>query len=113
MNLVQRALRTLTGWSGMAGPYVDVGPPHLPVAEIPDGCGGSWQSAVSLPALLRCISLYSDQLATLPRAIVRRDARSALENDTTSDAARAISQTAFIDWEGAALACALTGNGFL
>ena len=68
MNVVQRALRALTGWSGMAGPYVDVGPPHLPMAEPADGCGNSWQAAASLPALLRCISLYSDQLASLPRA---------------------------------------------
>ena len=96
-------------WSG--GPYVDIGT-GLPVPL--DTCDApTWQRAASLPAVLRCCALYADQIATLPRAVCRRDANGAVERDVTSDSARALAATPYPDWEGAVLACALTGNGYM
>ena len=100
MNVVQRALRTVSSWWSSTGPYVDVGPPHWPVAEGLDGCAGGWLAAASIPAVLRCCALYADQLATLPRSIVRRDPSGAIERDTTSDSARALAATSYLTGKG-------------
>ena len=114
MNPVTRAFRTLSTWFGGATTYVDVGT-HRPVPlDTGSDCApSSWQRGASIPALLRCCALYADQLATLPRAVVRRDANGAVERDSTSDSARALAATSYLDWEGAVLACCLTGNGYL
>jgi HK97 family phage portal protein len=114
MNPVQRAVRALSSWWGGSATYVDIGTGRpIPVDS---GCaveGMPWQRAASVPALLQACSLYADQVATLPRSVCRRDANGTIERDTTSDSARALARTSFPDWEGAALACCLTGNGYL
>lgn len=73
---------------------------------------GDAGAALTLPAVVRAVSCYSDSIASLPRAVRRRRPDSGMETDTTSDASHLLAAVSYFDLEAIVASSITSGNGY-
>jgi HK97 family phage portal protein len=108
-GLIARVLTAAKLW---LGEYIAGRGAPVPADQWGTCAEASVPELLTLAAVNRAIACYSDPVAALPRRLVRRVPGGGVEEDTSSDAARVLSEIAYTDLEGIAASAVSYGNGY-